>query len=109
VQLEQWQGGTTIVSFDEFTVSQKEACGIFKQSRPAYRNPEKSKDPSEQLAPSCYNSCIFWYKFAGILCKFWNMDVSIRRCSPWNRFGNFFIQQVEVSFVGQMDLGAEEF
>jgi hypothetical protein len=78
-------------------------------SGPAYRNPEKSKDPSEQLAPSCYNSCIFWYKFAGILCKFWNMDVSIRRCSPWNRFGNFFIQQVEVSFVGQMDLGAEEF
>jgi len=34
----------------------------------AYRNPEKSKDPSEQLAPSCYNSCIIWYKFAGKLC-----------------------------------------
>jgi len=32
VQLEQWQGGTTIVSFDEFTVSHKEACRIFKQS-----------------------------------------------------------------------------
>lgn len=34
MQLEQWQGGTTIVSFDEFTVSHKEACRIFKQSGP---------------------------------------------------------------------------
>jgi hypothetical protein len=32
VQFEQWQGGTSIVSFDELTVSHKEACGIFKQS-----------------------------------------------------------------------------
>jgi hypothetical protein len=32
VQFEQWQGGTTIVSFDELTVSHKEACRIFKQS-----------------------------------------------------------------------------
>jgi hypothetical protein len=35
--------------------------------------------------------------------------MSIRRCSLSNRFGNFFIQQVEVSFGGQIDLGAEEF
>ncbi len=32
MQLEQWQGGTPIVSFDKLTVSHKEACGIFKQS-----------------------------------------------------------------------------
>ncbi len=32
MQLEQWQGGTTIVSFDELTVYHKEAFGIFKQS-----------------------------------------------------------------------------
>jgi hypothetical protein len=32
VQFEQWQGGTSIVSFDELTVSHKEARGIFKQS-----------------------------------------------------------------------------
>ncbi len=40
MQLEQWQGGTTIVSFDELTVSHKEASGIFKQS---------SKSPSPQF------------------------------------------------------------
>jgi len=32
VQFEQWQSGTTRVSFDELTVSHKEACRIFKQS-----------------------------------------------------------------------------
>ncbi len=40
MQFKQWQGGTTIVSLDELTVSHKEAFRIFKQS---------SKPPSPQF------------------------------------------------------------